>query len=85
MGGGAWNGNPNGVALITCGVNCGNGDTYRLNYSATIPAGDPSSLGGYQYQLTLQGTVSTVPLPAAIWLLGSGILGLIGFAYRKTV
>lgn len=85
MGGGAWNGNPNGVALITCGVNCGSGDTYTLNYSATVPAGDPSSLGGYQYRLTLQGTVSAVPVPAAIWLLGSGMLGLIGFARRKAV
>jgi hypothetical protein len=85
MGGGAWDGNPNGVALITCGVDCGSGDTYTLHYSATIPAGDPSGLGGYQYRLTLQGTVSAVPVPAAIWLLGSGMLGLIGFARRKAV
>lgn len=85
MGGGAWNGNPNGEALITCGVNCGSGDTYTLQYSATVPLGDPSSLGGYQYRLTLQGTVSAVPVPAAIWLLGSGMLGLIGFARRKAV
>jgi len=27
--------------------------------------------------------VSTIPLPAAIWLFGSGLLGLIGFAERK--
>lgn len=83
MGGGAWDGNPNGVALITCGADCGNGDTYTLHYSATVPVGDPSSLGGFQYRLTLQGTVSAVPIPAAVWLLGSGMLGLIGFARRK--
>ncbi len=30
------------------------------------------------------GSVSTVPIPAAIWLFGSGLLGLIGIARRKT-
>ncbi len=28
-------------------------------------------------------TISTVPLPAAVWLFGSGLLGLIGFSKRK--
>lgn len=28
--------------------------------------------------------VSTVPVPAAVWLFGSGLIGLIGFARRKT-
>ena len=27
--------------------------------------------------------VSTVPVPAAVWLFGSGLIGLIGFARRK--
>jgi hypothetical protein len=26
---------------------------------------------------------STVPLPAAVWLFGSGLIGLIGIARRK--
>ncbi|MCR4346465.1 MAG: PEP-CTERM sorting domain-containing protein [Sulfuricaulis sp.] len=30
------------------------------------------------------GAASTVPVPAAMWLFGSGLLGLIGFARRKT-
>ena len=30
------------------------------------------------------GDVATVPLPAAVWLFGSGLLGLIGMARRKT-
>ena len=30
-------------------------------------------------------SVSTVPLPAAVWLFGSGLIGLIGFASRKQV
>ncbi len=29
------------------------------------------------------GDVSTVPVPAAVWLFGSGLLGLIGVARRK--
>ena len=32
----------------------------------------------------LQGTVSPVPLPAAMWLFGSGLLGLAGAMRRKT-
>lgn len=30
-------------------------------------------------------TVSTVPIPAAVWLFGSGIVGLIGIAKRSTL
>ena len=28
-------------------------------------------------------SVSTVPIPAAVWLFGSGLIGLVGFARRK--
>ncbi len=31
----------------------------------------------------LSGDVSAVPVPAAVWLFGSGLIGLIGFAKRK--
>ena len=31
-----------------------------------------------------RGVVEIVPIPAAVWLFGSGLLGLIGFARRKT-
>ena len=31
----------------------------------------------------LPGTVSSVPVPAAVWLFGSGLLGLLGIARRK--
>jgi len=33
---------------------------------------------------SLNGTVSAVPVPAAIWLFGSGLLGLVGISRRKT-
>ena len=38
---------------------------------------------GFDYA-SLNGTVSAVPVPAAIWLFGSGLLGLAGISRRKT-
>ncbi len=32
-----------------------------------------------------EGTISAVPIPASAWLLGSGLIGLIGIARRKKV
>lgn len=74
-----------GIAKVTCGVNCLYGDTYSLDYTATVPAGDPSSLGGVQYGLHLTGIVGPlpVPVPAAVWLFGSGLLGLLGVSRRR--
>lgn len=84
MGTGAWGaGFTNGVANVVCGVDCGNGDTYTLTYAATVPVGDPSNFGGTQYWIRLQGTVSAIPVPAAVWLLGSGLVGLVGVARRR--
>ena len=37
----------------------------------------------YSYDISIVGTVSAVPVPAAIWLFGSGLIGLIGFVKRK--
>ena len=33
---------------------------------------------------SFQGTVAAVPVPAAVWLFGSGLLGLVGVARRRT-
>jgi len=83
MGSGAWNGNENGVATMTCGIGCGDGDTYTLDYSATVPAGDVIGFGSVQYTFHLEGTISSIPVPAAIWLFGSGLIGLVGFLRHK--
>lgn len=64
------------------------GDNFVLDYTATIPIGDPSGLGGIQFFWHLEGiveegtVVDPIPVPAAVWLFGSGLLGLIGVARR---
>jgi len=76
--------NGTGVAVVTCAVDCAEGDTYTLDYTAIVPQGDPSNFGGILFQLHLEGTVaSAVPVPAAVWLFGSGLLGLAGVARRR--
>lgn len=68
------------------------GDSYTLNYAATIPPGDPSGWGGNRYFLHLEGTVTNividppppVPVPAAVWLFGSGLAALFGLARRRS-
>ncbi len=84
--GGVFN-NGSGVGSIVCAVDCATGDTYTLDYTATVPQADPSNFGGVDYALHLEGTIgdapSAVPVPAAVWLFGSGLLGLVGVARRK--
>lgn len=41
----------------------------------------PGNAGAIEYELTIN--VSAVPIPAAVWLFGSGLLGLVGMAKRK--
>lgn len=58
-----------------------------VNNDATHPAvpGTVMDNGPFAGQhATFQGEVSAVPVPAAVWLFGSGLLGLVGVARRKT-
>jgi len=82
-----------GLAVMTCAVdgvtaNCASGTDYTLDYFARVEDGDPSNFGGVFYGLHLEGTLSgelpaAVPVPAAVWLFGSGILGLLGVFRRE--
>lgn len=94
MGSGAWNGNADGEAQVTCaaGSGCVNGSSYTLMYSATVPDGDPSNFGNTKYLLSLTGTITggdlagapaPVPAPAAVWLFGAGLAGLMGMVRRS--
>jgi len=50
------------------------------NYTIAFAAiGDPNTLGGFIDDVEL----NPVPIPGAVWLLGSGLLGLIGIRRRK--
>jgi hypothetical protein len=60
------------------------GHSYTLDYTATVPTGNPSGFGGYKWAFHLTGTVPTAAVPEAttygMMLAG---LGLVGFAARR--
>lgn len=83
-----WSGIPEinigGVGTITCSLaDCAAGSTYALDYATPIPSSTLHNFGGVSYKLELRGVVSAVPVPAAVWLFGSGLVGLVGVARRK--
>lgn len=96
MGTGAWapntpsNCNPPTGCGMTYADGIGNltwsgiyGDTFTLDYTATAPAELTGLIEVSRYYLHIEGVVNHVPVPAAAWLFGSGLLGLLGVARRK--
>lgn len=65
------------LTLMGKGVLSGNG------FDATDVLWSFSSTSDSSYSMTVASTVATVPVPAAAWLFGSGLLGLVGIARRK--
>ena len=48
--------------------------------------GAAMSAGGSHYAwAVMDGDVNAVPIPDTVWLFGSGLIGLIGIARRKTL
>ena len=57
------------------------GDTANvLVNAATITAGSPAFPG---FHPAFVGNLTQVPVPAAVWLMGSGLIGLVGVARRR--
>lgn len=71
------------------GANVSNlgGGNYQLAWSALFANGTPGAeLDGYTGNWTMNisgGPIPEVPVPASLWLLGSGLVGLAGVARRK--
>ena len=68
--------NLGGLSSVTKTFSLGPGQ-YSIVFGGNPPAGTPGSSVAYQATLT------TVPVPAAVWLFGSGLVGLAGLARRR--
>lgn len=70
-------------ANATGTYNPANGD-YTLSWTSIVYAPNNSTLNGQSTTWTLSGIATVVPLPATSWLMGSGLLSLVGIARRKS-
>jgi len=85
-----WNVNWNGIASIplvqqsasiACSTaSCSDTSTYTIDGSFHVAGAGFTTVA---YFLHLEGSVSAIPVPAAVWLFGSGLLGLAGVARRR--
>lgn len=76
------NGTPFNVDSISLSVNAHSGDDFAFNFTDEVTEETNRILLAHADIPPLQ--PSPVPIPAATWLFGSGLLGLIGVARRKT-
>jgi hypothetical protein len=78
---GATNTTLTGSALV------GGGGTWTGTIVSAGNVGNRGFFDGTPYteifNITVTGTAAVVPVPAAVWLFGSGLLGLLGLARRK--
>jgi hypothetical protein len=58
---------------------------YTLSWVTTVDnsVGGPCLLSGCTAEFVFEGAANAVPLPAAVWLFGSGLIVLIGVAKKK--
>lgn len=86
FGSGSWGSNPEGQAVLTCGLDCSVGDSFSLFYTAAVPLGDPSGFGGVRYRLGFDGGLAGASLGGAALSatvfsdsdLGATVTGIIG-------
>ena len=64
------------------GVSVFNANVLPGSYHAVI-TGTSTGLSGGTYIMSMAATPAPVPVPAAAWLLGSGLIGLVAVARRK--
>ena len=57
---------------------------YTLQFAGVCGAAASCVSDTFLDNITITADVSAVPIPAAAWLFGSGLLGLVGVARRKT-
>lgn len=77
-----WNFNTNDVVNKEDGsLGMQNNNFKDLNHDSDLGS---KLLAWYQLTVTVTEHPSAVPLPAAIWLMGSGLIGLFGLSRRKT-
>jgi len=70
------------VASATDPSSAANSWVFAVNGSSGAQV-DPLNTGSFAAMVVLDGDISAVPVPAAVWLFGSGLIGLAGFAKRK--
>jgi len=44
-----------------------------------------SQYGGFNFNFNLHGSMTVVPIPSAIWLFGSGLVGLLGISRKRKI
>lgn len=59
---------------------CGANTCYT---TAAVPGMENGAFPNYNAQFNLSAAPAPVPVPAAVWLLGSGLVGLVGVARRR--
>ncbi|MES9974514.1 MAG: VPLPA-CTERM sorting domain-containing protein [Candidatus Thiodiazotropha sp.] len=69
----------NGFTAYTISIN---GNIEYVHYGSSCCVEDPTISSTTSYFLVRE-TPSPVPIPAAIWLFGSGLIGLVGYSRRK--
>lgn len=60
-------------------------NAYALSWVTVVDSsvGGPCMPTNCTAEFVLEGTANAVPVPAAVWLFGSGLIGLVGVARRK--